>query len=157
MADAFSIRIVGLEKLMAKARDPRLVDVPAKKFLNRSGVLVAGNVRERTPVDTGRLRSSITHELRGTSSVRIGTNVKYAPSVEFGSQPHFPPVAALQPWARRHGFPAGTGGAFLVARAISRRGTKPREMFKKGLAASLGDVRRFLGDFARDIERRWGR
>lgn len=37
------------------------------------------------PVDTGTLRNSITSELDTTDkSITIGTNVKYAPSVEFG-------------------------------------------------------------------------
>ena len=37
----------------------------------------------QTMVDTGRLRNSITHEVRGRS-VRVGTNVRYAPVRHFG-------------------------------------------------------------------------
>lgn len=37
------------------------------------------------PVDTGRLRNSITHALDDkTNSVLIGTNVEYGPKIEFG-------------------------------------------------------------------------
>jgi hypothetical protein len=159
MADDFSIRITGVERLLRKARDPQLVGGPVRRFFERAGALTAGNVRERTPVDTGRLRNSITHEVdRGQvpQFARVGTNVVYARAVEFGSRPHFPPLAALQPWAQRHGFPAGRAGSFLVARAIARRGTQPREMFKRGLSASLGGIRGFVRDLARDVEREWG-
>ena len=38
------------------------------------------------PVDTGRLRNSITHEQEGKYTELIGTNVEYAPYVEMGTQ-----------------------------------------------------------------------
>lgn len=38
------------------------------------------------------------------------------------TRPHFPPIAAVQPWAMFRGFPA-RGGGFLVARAIAKKGT----------------------------------
>lgn len=40
------------------------------------------------PVDTGRLRASITHKVENdgiSASATIGTNVEYAPHVEFGT------------------------------------------------------------------------
>jgi hypothetical protein len=69
-----------------------------------------------------------------------GTEVDYAPYHEYGTGPHFPPVAPLIPWVIAKGTfedAKGTpisdsspeyivkGMAFLVARAISRRGTTP--------------------------------
>ena len=36
------------------------------------------------PVDTGRLRNSITHQAESWDTELIGTNVEYAPYVEFG-------------------------------------------------------------------------
>lgn len=50
------------------------------------------------PVDTGRLRNSYTHDVRtGEEAVYIGTNVEYAPYVEYGTsrmdaQPHLKPA-----------------------------------------------------------------
>lgn len=42
--------------------------------------------KAKCPVDTGRLRNSITHALdTGEDSVYIGTNVEYAPYVELGT------------------------------------------------------------------------
>lgn len=44
-------------------------------------------VAELVPVDTGRLRGSITHEVR-ENSVIVGTNVEYAAAVEFNEKAH---------------------------------------------------------------------
>lgn len=49
---------------------------------------VEGAAKQYSPVDTGRLRSSITSGLTtdsGTTSAVIGTDVEYAPHVEFGT------------------------------------------------------------------------
>lgn len=52
--------------------------------------LVAENYSKRLcPVDTGRLRSSITHAVDvNEQSVEIGTNVEYAAAQEFGDYTH---------------------------------------------------------------------
>lgn len=60
------------------------------KALTRVAVQVEGGAKRRAPVDTGRLRSSITHtpvERDGDELVaRIGTDVEYAPYVELGTR-----------------------------------------------------------------------
>lgn len=64
------------------------VDGPAGKFLKRVGVKVQRGAKRRAPVDTGRLRSSITEELsrEGSDLVeRVGTDVEYALHQEFGT------------------------------------------------------------------------
>jgi hypothetical protein len=53
-------------------------------LLNRIGFLIEGKAKELCPVDTGRLRASIQHKINaGELSVVVGTNVPYAPYVEF--------------------------------------------------------------------------
>lgn len=67
------------------------------------GLRVQNNARMLAPVDTGRLRSSITATKGsdGTGAyVDIGTNVEYAAYVEFGTiymaaQPYLRPALAL--------------------------------------------------------------
>ena len=50
------------------------------------GATAEGYAKDNTPVDTGRLRNSITHaEKIDEQSTYIGTNVEYAPYVEAGS------------------------------------------------------------------------
>ena len=68
----------------------RALNIESQAKLNASGGHVQGanNPEERGPnVDTGRLRSSITHELverDGALVARIGTNVEYALPLETG-------------------------------------------------------------------------
>jgi phage gpG-like protein len=89
-------------------------------------------------VNTGRLRASITPEVRsGTDTVQgiVGSNVSYAPFVEFDTRPHWPPIAALKVWAERH-----HANAFLVARAISRRGTIGKHYLQKAFDTNRGKI-----------------
>jgi HK97 gp10 family phage protein len=69
------------------------------KFLAKAAVRVERRAKQLAPVDTGRLRSSVTHEVgrdgRGLVAT-IGTNVNYAPYVEFGTR-RMRPQAFLRP------------------------------------------------------------
>lgn len=49
-----------------------------RQALDAAGITVSGRARELTPVDTGRLRSSITWQRVTDNEVHIGTNVEYA-------------------------------------------------------------------------------
>jgi len=90
-------------------------------------------------VDTGQLRNSITMEdnISGNETVyRVGTNVTYAPYIEFGTRPHFPPIQALMEWVHRHTRAAKgktplfenneRGIAYAIALKISKKGTPPK-------------------------------
>lgn len=61
---------------------------PAGKHLKRQGLKVQRRAKQLAPVDTGRLRSSITEELsRDPQGLveRIGTDVEYALHQEMGT------------------------------------------------------------------------
>ena len=55
-----------------------------KRGLEAIGLTAEGHAKKITPVDTGRLRNSISHATDDDAAY-IGTNVKYAPYVELGS------------------------------------------------------------------------
>ena len=55
--------------------------------LDLIGQAAEGHAKDNCPVDTGRLRNSISNKTSG-DSVYIGTNVEYAPYVEFGDRYH---------------------------------------------------------------------
>ncbi len=58
------------------------------KFVAKRTIQVNRGAKRLAPVDTGRLRSSITFEIgqSGTFIVgRVGTNVHYAPHLEYGT------------------------------------------------------------------------
>lgn len=53
--------------------------------LQKSGLIVSNQAKIFSPVDTGRLRSSLTYEVEG-DTVYIGTNVKYGVYQELGTR-----------------------------------------------------------------------
>lgn len=145
------------EQVRRALADPNVSREPILRFLRRSAFTVEARAKEKAPVDRGRLRNSISHRI-DEQQVRavVFAGVNYAADVEFGMRPHWPPVGALQPWARRHGFPAGPAGDFLVRRAIARRGTKAQPFMKPALDESLQDIEGFLELAGREIEQAWG-
>lgn len=58
------------------------------KWLKRTGLKVLASAKRQCPVDTGRLRSSLVEEMHRDDQglyELIGTDVEYAPDVEFGT------------------------------------------------------------------------
>ena len=66
----------------------RVNDVKSKtaRALEVIGGTAEGYAKQLCPVDTGNLRNSITHEMRGENKVAVCTNVHYAPYVELGTR-----------------------------------------------------------------------
>lgn len=56
-----------------------------KRGLEAIGLTAEGHAKKETPVDTGRLRNSISHAVEYRAAY-IGTNVEYAPYVELGAR-----------------------------------------------------------------------
>ena len=52
--------------------------------LEAIGITAEGYAKKETPVDTGRLRNSMSHTVVG-DDVYIGTNVEYGPYIEMGT------------------------------------------------------------------------
>jgi len=63
------------------------VDVKNKTqmALEVAAIIVEGQAKMLSPVDTGRLRASITHRING-GVAEVGTNVEYAAHVEYGTR-----------------------------------------------------------------------
>ena len=60
-------------------------DLAVQQALTESAILVEGKAVSKAPVDTSRLKQSITRIVDKTSAY-VGTNVEYAPYVEFGTR-----------------------------------------------------------------------
>jgi hypothetical protein len=109
---------------------------------------LAGAVIPRTPANLGLLRQAwqtrvnavgTSHEVLG----RLFNLLGYALPVETGSRPHWPPIAPLILWAKRKfslSDKEARATGFLVARKISREGTRAWNMAKDGLAATRGTI-----------------
>lgn len=78
------------------------IDQALVAALEEVGLVAEGYAKRACPVDTGRLRNSITHIVdEGTRHVVIGTNVEYAPYVELGTRRQ-KPQPFLKPAANDH-------------------------------------------------------
>lgn len=89
-----NVRLTDNTKLIKNATDQQI-----GAALEAIGLKVEGYAKLICPVDTGRLRNSITHVVKtNEKTVYIGTNVKYAAAVECGTsrqrpQPYLKPAA----------------------------------------------------------------
>jgi len=142
--------VKGLEKTKRKleqtAKDQRGEHM-VKAYRSATLILVR-NLKILSPVDTGRLRSSWTGQVskrrgrtRGLRGV-AGTNVKYAPYMNFGTgtfagkKRHVVSAEHVRQWARRH-----KANPYAVALAITRRGgLRPLRFIEKTIASKTDDV-----------------
>lgn len=82
------VRVRGIEQLQRKlgALGPAVTEAARRELLS-SGLRVVAGAKRRAPVDTGRLRNSITFEVTADGDVvRVGTNLEYAAFQEFGTR-----------------------------------------------------------------------
>jgi hypothetical protein len=105
---------------------------------------VVNDARDAAPVFMTTLRQSILPgdiEVTKTDvTAKVVANADYALFVELGTRPHFPPVDALKPWAEKK--LGDENLAFVVARAISRRGTPARPFLGPALLKNGSFFRR---------------
>lgn len=122
-------------------------------------LLLESAVKTQTPVGAGpiHLRDTIFQKVSvGGLSVSgiLGSPAVYGEALEMGTSPHFPPVAPIQFWVERKLGITGKQAksvAFLIARAISKRGTKGAGMFDKGFTENEDAVIRILEMIPNDI------
>jgi hypothetical protein len=136
MSVRISVTDTGVSAAMQNA--PRAIDGAAEQWVAGVTIDAEGGVIAATPVGaTSHLRQSITHQISGSGIAIEGRvfstdlPIKVV-SVEGGRKPgKMPPRGPIELWvARKLGGDARV--AFLVARAIGRRGTKGQFMFRKG-------------------------
>ena len=144
------VEIKGIDNLLkgleGLARAPERVH----GALMKTGMVVQANARANLDLkgttNTGRLSQSIEVEDRPfEKTVIVGTNVHYAPYVEFGTRPHMPPVEPLVEWAhlKLHDDKVG----YAIAKAIAKRGTKPKPFMRP--AVRVGQ--QFFGQYVRRV------
>lgn len=110
----------------ALARAPKVMERAIDIKLSRGAIEVAREARRDAPKAFSNLVNSIRAERVGVLHYQVVEGMNYGRVVEEGSKPHFPNSTVLIPWVERV---LGVRGkearekAFLIARAISRRGT----------------------------------
>lgn len=83
----------------------KAIESSIESALEEIGLSAERFAKTETPVDTGRLRNSITHAIdSGEDAVYVGTNVEYAPYVELGTwRTGYKGVQMLTHAAQNHG------------------------------------------------------
>lgn len=136
-----TLRIEGGDRLArGLAEAPRVVEVELRDAMETSLLYVESDARRLAPRDTGRLGGSINSRIEGGAGSglvgRVGPSVNYGLFVERGRRPgRMPPAAAVAAWARRKGL-----GAYAVARAIGRKGTRAQPFMGPALEANVGRI-----------------
>lgn len=132
------------------------------------GMMAQRRARRKAPVDTGQLRASIGLETKPLYAW-VGSRFKYAAAMEEGAKPHWPPQEPIVQWVWRNrakfgvvterGRPArGVRAqrqveriAFVVRRAIGRRGLKGHGYMKDAMEQVVRQAPRVVGKVARQI------
>ena len=127
---------------------PHVMADPVDAFLYDYGHRVIDHAKDRAPVDKGRMRKSLRFAW-GPWGAAV-TAKSPGGWVDQGTKPHWPPVKALEGWAKRHGIPA-----FLVARSIARKGTKRTAWFTDAITDADRDLPGLLQRTASRIESGW--
>lgn len=104
IVNAAKLDTAGLVEIQQDNREAiaEAIDQALATALEEIGLVAEGYAKRACPVDTGRLRNSITHVTRpDEKAVYIGTNVELAPHVEYGTV-HQDPQPFLKPAAKDH-------------------------------------------------------
>lgn len=139
----FNIQIKGLDEFIKdnkRAADniPTLVGKALMESTGRIKDDARNAITEQGISNTGNLRRSINNWLEGMWKGIVGVGERYGAYVEFGTKPHFPPVAPLERWAQTK---LGTSGlGFVIARKIARKGTKAQAYLGPSLEKNLDFV-----------------
>lgn len=120
--------IENLDELMSKLE--KLSNIKLEETLNKACILVENEAKLACPVKNNQLRASITHEVEGTTGV-IGTNVVYAPYVEYGTGIYAAKGDGSQkPWS----YQDAEGNWYTTV------GMRPQPFLEPALQSSIKDI-----------------
>lgn len=127
---------------------PQVMADPVDQFLYNFGHSVLDHADRRAPTDTGKMKRSLRFNwLPWAATVRARTPGGW---VDQGTKPHWPPVAALKGWAKRHGM-----NPYAVAAGIAKHGTKKTEWFTAAVEDAKRELPRRLRKCVAGIETEW--
>ena len=140
---------IDTRELHALARDSQAAAASVRdemgRAMTRSVLLLERATKANTPVRTGTLRRSITHQATPTEGV-VGTNVPYAKYVEEGRGPVVPIRAKVLVFT--------VNGQTVFARRVGP--AKGRFMFKRAFEQNQGNVEREFDQAAARVIARLG-
>ncbi len=145
-----SVRLVGIDALLRKMQPDYLVAPAAHDMLERAGSEGERVARDGAP-DSVAARM---HTEVSSFHAEIVSMHPASAAIEAGRRPGapMPPESAIAAWA---GGRLPRRAAWLIARAIGRRGIRGRFFMRAAAAHLRRRSRDFARDAANDIERRW--
>ena len=153
----FSTQVGGLPTLLRKYDSKIVLGAPLQTLLTRASLLGERHARENAPRDKGDLARDITSEVREIDArVFLRRDVLYYRVMEEGRRvgAPMPPIAPIAAWAARKGIDIP---AFVLARAISRRGIKGRFFMRAARARVEKELPRLSREMGRDVEKEFRR
>jgi hypothetical protein len=150
-----TVQLQGLDQLKRKLK-PKLYEKAVANLMEDMAIIGERTAKQRAPRDTGALKRSIHSAVKPTSA-RVFSNLNYAVPVEYGRGrgKRMPPPNALHGWLRRHGIPVSA--AYVVARAIGRRGIKGRFFMKAAVDAINMKLPFMLKRASGGVAKKWSR
>lgn len=140
--------------IMEKALDDALEDLARR---------VEAGAKKAAPKHTGHLQRSIGVRKPRKLAREVGSGLEYAPFVEFGTRPHWPPYAPIRDWVWLNRGKFGVSSkrdvnriAVFVQRKIARSGTRPKPYFKPAWDAMVSDAKTVITQYAREALGRMG-
>lgn len=116
-----------------------------EEAMETATLLVESTAKELVPVDSGRLRSSIASEVQqiATNVIQgfVGTDVKYAEAVEFGTSSH---TITGDPLAWKE------GGEMHFATSVEHPGTEAQPYLRPAIETHRGDIIRLFEEAIED-------
>jgi phage gpG-like protein len=106
--------------------------------INRFVIKTWATIVSETPVDTGRLRSSIIMEQDDDKNWIIGTSVPYAEQIEIGMAP-----TVIRP-KNKKALKFEIGGKTIFAKKVNHPGFKGSHMFLKGVNWAEANMQEFF-------------
>lgn len=153
---AITLEVKGSAELQQRfLQSPQAVAAEVHNGLQEALLLIESDARRRVPADTRQLMGSITSRVSGTGISligEVGPSKAYGLFVEKGTKPHWPPLKALEGWARRHGT-----SPYLVALGISRHGTRAQPFMQPALEKNLGRIEAIFSRLGASIVSRLSR
>lgn len=150
--DEFKKKVEQLERDMTGS--------PMRQAMGKAALVVTRSARKDAPVDRGPLRASIVPEVVVRDKIVtgiVGSNREYAPFMELGTRPFWPPWKPLYEWALRKvkGDRKAAGALAAGARmAIAARGIKAKRFLQRAIEDNSARIRRIIEQAVSQIVRR---
>lgn len=146
--------VVDIDPRQLRAAQQRLSPAPFERVMragmNEATQYLKGEVQQLMPVNNGLARGSVFTDVRGATLAGLygitASPLEYVAVLEYGRRPGAPPppVAAIQAWAARKLGDGSRGTAYVIARAIGRRGLPAHHMFSEAARRGLVTIGRIF-------------